>query len=132
MKRVLVVDGPRETEQVLKAVLEPRGFAVCRIRAGIAEPDFAVEPSLPAVVVTHVEEDDQHEDHGASWAEIPRIVIGSAEPTAADLNRSANGHRKYLQKPFQYGELIRSIERILENAAEDDPPGKPPLQREAA
>ena len=36
-QRVLVVDGLSETEEVLRAVLEPRGLMVDRIRSEVAQ-----------------------------------------------------------------------------------------------
>ena len=112
-QRVLVVDGLAETEEVLRAVLEPKGLEVDRIRGAghgrIARQQLAAKRP-PSVVVLHVEEglepisdvrglagrppdsDRCHEDRR------PRPAVATVE--------------HYLEKPFQYGELIRTIERL--------------------
>ena len=113
-QRVLVVDGLSETEQVLKAVLEPRGLQVDRIRSGsplsAAAPRFGsshAPTKRPNVVVLHEADDVPYQ---AQWGAVPRVIIGSAHiPEAA-----ADGSPEYLPHPFQYRELIGAIERLLD------------------
>ena len=50
---------------------------------------------------------------GNGWAGVPRVVIGSAR--LADENADVDG--RYLQKPFQYPELIRLIDQLLTDRA---------------
>lgn len=116
-QRVLLVDGLAETEEVLRAVLEPRGLAVDRIRGGDAG-EFARRQSSanrrPSVVVLHVEEGLEKMPSSDGWQDVPRIFIGATK-TAKSTHLATGEH--YLEKPFQYGELIRTIERLLSTAS---------------
>jgi DNA-binding response OmpR family regulator len=111
-KRVLVVDGLSETEEVLRAVLEPRGLSVDRIRSAASEELAAKR--RPSVMVLHLNEDPAPAAL-AGWQNVPRIVIGA---TKVDDARGASAGEHYLEQPFQYGELIRTIERLLAAAAD--------------
>jgi CheY-like chemotaxis protein len=112
-QRVLVVDGLSETEEVLRAVLEPKGLQVDRIRgaetAAIAGGRLAAK-RRPSVVVLHVEDGPAHIPTSEGWQDVPRILIGA---TKMDGPSQHDGVEHYLEKPFQYGELIRTIERLL-------------------
>lgn len=113
--RVLVVDGLRETADVLRAVLEPRGFDVARVRGGAASGSDCDAP-MPRVIVMHQEDDQPDCSPAVAWSDVPRVIISSDEH-AESPPRLSTGRQRYLQKPFQYGELIHAIERLLENAA---------------
>lgn len=116
-QRVLVVDGLAETEQVLKAVLEPRGLHVDRVRRGTPSLSGPDEPkkrapaaARPNVLVLH---EDQSDVGGLDqWGQVPRVVIGSMQ--MAESSESG----EYLPHPFQYRELIGAIERLLSPATE--------------
>jgi DNA-binding NtrC family response regulator len=112
-QRVLVVDGLAETEQVLRAVLEPKGLEVDRIRGGetgeFARSQLAAKQP-PSVVVLHVEEGLEHTSTTDNWQGVPRILIGASKAIET-THRTTSEH--YLEKPFHYGELIRTIERLL-------------------
>ncbi len=110
-QRVLVVDGLSETEEVLRAVLEPRGLSVDRIRS--AATDELASKRRPSVMVLHVDEDPAPAAAPAGWQNDPRIVIGSTKVNDAG-DTATEDH--YLEQPFQYGELIRTIERLLSAA----------------
>jgi len=112
-KRVLVVDGLSETEEVLRAVLEPRGLSVDRIRSAAAQELAAKR--RPSVMVLHVDEDPAPAAAPDGWQNVPRVVIGSTKVN--DAGDAAAGEH-YLEQPFQYGELIRTIERLLAAAAD--------------
>jgi CheY-like chemotaxis protein len=107
-QHVLVVDGLSETEEVLRAVLEPRGLSVDRIRS--AATDELAAHARPSVMVLHVDEDPAPTAAPEGWQRVPRIVIGSTKINDA-CEAAAEEH--YLEQPFQYGELIRKIERLL-------------------
>ena len=120
---VLVVDGLSETEVVLKAVLEPRGLRVNRIRRhaedGLptARPRFDVpQDATPTrVVVIHANDADGEHSVGESWNRVPQVVIGPAKlDSNCASDRPSGSH--YLEKPFQYSELIQAIERLLDES----------------
>ncbi len=112
-QRVLVVDGLAETEEVLRAVLEPKGLEVDRIRGGdtgeFARKQLAAK-RRPSVVVLHVEEGLEQFPSSEGWQDVPRILIGATKTGGSPA--VATGEH-YLEKPFHYGELIRTIERLL-------------------
>jgi CheY-like chemotaxis protein len=112
-QRVLVVDGLSETGEVLKAVLEPRGVAVDRVRGH----RHARAAAAPQIVVIDHDDCAEHEPHAHPWADVPRVVIGSADMPAdwhPHQPRPADEH--YLRKPFEYGELVAAIEDLLVGA----------------
>jgi CheY-like chemotaxis protein len=112
-QRVLVVDGLAETEEVLRAVLEPRGLEVDRVR-GAGAGEFASK-CPPSIVVLHIEDGPTQVATPEGLQDVPRILIGATH--AADRpHPPADEH--YLEKPFQYGELIRTIERLLAAVAD--------------
>lgn len=101
--RVLVVDGLSETETVLKAVLEPQGACVERCRS--SEPARHHLP--PNVVVVDID-DLPAENAADAWPDVPHVVIGSARVDGA------HQPARFLEKPFHYPELIRTVQRLLE------------------
>lgn len=108
--RVLVVDGLAETEEVLKAVLEPQGLEVNRIRTHFAQDSIASKP--PHLVILHEDRQVDAADSEQSWPDVPRVIIGSIRP--AQTRKTPNGSRsEYLAQPFQYGDLIRAVEQLL-------------------
>lgn len=109
-RHVLVVDGQVETEEVLKAVLEPRGLAVNRIRQRNA---VSQKMPAPAVVVVDAESVSADSDR-AAWPGVPRVIIGEA--TVSD-RRDGDDAEHYIQKPFQYRDLVLAIEQLLDKAA---------------
>ncbi len=97
---------------MLRAVLEPRGLSVDRIRSAAA--DELASKRRPSVMVLHVDHDPAPATAPDGWQNVPRIVIGS---TKVSDTRDSAGEEHYLEQPFQYGELIRTIERLLADAA---------------
>ncbi|MFQ5734304.1 MAG: hypothetical protein ACE5KM_20390 [Planctomycetaceae bacterium] len=113
-RQVVVVGGIRETEEVLKAVLEPRGWSVTRRRR---LPSSANSQQPPRLVVVHADESDDPLAAVASdaWAEVPHVIVGTAR-----LSDDAPGC-SVLPQPFHYGELLKAIDGLL---AESPPPGE--------
>ena len=101
---VLVIDGTSDTEAVLKAVLEPRGTQVERTRGAKAR---RLHDNLTNPHVVVIDLDDESADATASYfVESHRILIGS-------VNTSRESQDRFLSKPFQYPELLRTIEDLL-------------------
>lgn len=100
-QHVLVVDGPAETETVLRAVMNPKGVAVTRVRSGMADRSCDQTSAEPNLVVLH----DQEQMDG--WPGVPRVFIGKATV-------SIGGSRSCcLDGPFEYPELVAAIDRLL-------------------
>lgn len=96
-QHVLVVDGSAETETVLRAVLEPKGVSISRVRSGSAERTEA----SPTVVVLH--EQSQTE----CWSGVSRVLIGTAAVGAA----APDDH--CFDGAFEYRDLVATIDRLL-------------------
>ncbi len=112
-ERVLVVDGVSDTAEVLQAVLEPRGLTVNRVCRLEAREKPSVAP--PKVLVLDV---DSANPPAGDWGElqnVPQVIIGTWQaPASRDGGASADQpERRYLQKPFQYAELVRAIETLI-------------------
>jgi CheY-like chemotaxis protein len=101
---VLVIDGISDTEAVLKAVLGPRGTQVERTR-GAMVTRRQDQASSPHVVVIDLDEVTA-EATASCFGESHRILIGSVKTRVNDRDR-------FLAKPFQYPELLQTIEDLL-------------------
>ncbi|MCX7423633.1 MAG: hypothetical protein NT013_29420 [Planctomycetia bacterium] len=102
---ILVVDGLSETTEVLKAVFEPRGHAVCRVRQTQFDAESTAQPS---VVVWHANDADEVIRQSKQWRfdSVPHIVIGKASiPDSPQMKR--------FSQPFQYRELLQAVESAL-------------------
>ena len=110
----MVVDGLTETEEVLKAVLEPRGMQVTRVSSDDRHERFH-STEEPTVVVLHesdrsVSQDTRVASRSLTWGEIPCVVIGRTHPPLHASHRA----RRYLPQPFQYAELVTAIESLAQ------------------
>lgn len=114
-QRVLVVDEISDTEEVLRAVLEPRGMHVDRLHG--KDTSIAVNPeALPAVVVIDTESESPSHTTRERWRQVPQVIIGSAR-IAHTADAQGDAERHYLAKPFQYAELVCAIERLIKRRA---------------
>ena len=105
VQSILVVDGLSETTEVLKAVFEPRGHSVSRVR----QTQLAACPdSQPSVVVWHANEANERPPQ-LRFHSIPQIVIGKA--CVADSPQT-----RQFSQPFQYRELLQAIESVLQTS----------------
>lgn len=104
--RVLVIDGQSDTEAVLKAVLEPRGARVDWSRQAAAAPSSELE-APPHVVVIDLDDQPRNSRIDGTSASGGRILIGSHRVNVA------NSSDLFLEKPFQFPELISAIEGLL-------------------
>jgi CheY-like chemotaxis protein len=103
-QKVVIVDGVPETAQVLRAVFEPRGHRVERVRG--FEAPATTEPG--SVLVLHDDgADDVRRRH--RYGTVPRVVIGSVTTASGDTTEQR------LAQPFQYAELIRAVESLLDD-----------------
>lgn len=108
-QRVVVFDGLNETEAVLKAVLEPQGCRVNRIRQQHSV-NLTSREDIPSIVVVHDDDTDDFATSQPDWNQVPKVVIGSV--SKADTANQGQSTR-FLVQPFQYAELIDSIESLL-------------------
>jgi len=119
-ERILVVDDISDTADVLQAVLEPRGVTVNRISRWHG-PDSPLE-NRPAVVVVDAESHASLKPpEGGNWDGVPQIIIGTMRVNDAAGNADSTAKAlaepdspcRYLQKPFQFAELVQAIEALI-------------------
>lgn len=103
-----MVDGLAETETVLRAVLEPQGAQVERRRSSSAS--FAGAP--PEVLIVDLDDRSDDDQTDTSWPDVPRVFLSSA-PLGPTADRE-----RFLEKPFQYPELVRLVQRLLDPPTE--------------
>jgi DNA-binding response OmpR family regulator len=112
---VLVVDEIPDTAEVLEAVLASRGLTVNRVR----HLDSALPPTLanrPALIVVDVESCASPNARTCDdWQNVPQVIIGTMQaPEAADdVPHGGTPERRYLQKPFQFADLIQAIDALI-------------------
>ena len=111
-QHVLVMDGLSETEDVLKAVFEPRGLQVRRV-CGKGDGESVQTANPPSLVVIHREELQSRSQEAERFNNVPRVIIGTADLLESH-GRESDEH--YLKQPFQYQELIQAVERLLDQA----------------
>lgn len=101
---VLILDGVSETPDVLKAVFEPRGTSIRRIRGARSIESCA----SPDVVVIDLDEQEDPTYVREAWSSSRQVLISSEMNPAP----SSSGSR-FLEKPFEYPELVQMIEELL-------------------
>lgn len=103
--RVLVFDGLSETETVLRAVFEPQGASVERRRSS----ETSVRDCLPPqVVVVDLDDPACPASADAAWPDVPRVVLSS------DPHQFDDAPAGFLEKPFDYPELVRLVQSLLD------------------
>ncbi|GAB4142473.1 MAG: hypothetical protein Tsb009_12840 [Planctomycetaceae bacterium] len=121
-QQVLIVDGLRETAEVLKLALQPRDVTVSRIRSRNSLDNSENDSSqTPNVVIVHQNNHNQQVEQTPPldnrWANVPRVVIGSEEPNHTEKSSPFKEGERYLANPFQYSELVQMIEQLLSDSA---------------
>jgi CheY-like chemotaxis protein len=113
---VLLVESEPETREVLTTVLQLRGLRIYQADEPQKGLQLAGE-ARPDVIVLDFDEhdvDDQLESEFAARTRQPHggvIVLGSTPPA-----RQACRNR-FIAKPFHYGPLVQTIERLVGKAA---------------
>ena len=108
-QHVVIVDGVPETATVLREVFGPRGHRVDRIRSFDEAPSPAIDPA--DVLIVH-EDSPVTSRHTRDTPQQRRIVIGSI----ATSESTPDGEQR-LSHPFQYAELNRAVEALLDEPA---------------
>lgn len=108
-QHIVVFDGLNETEEVLKAVLEPQGCRVNRLRKQNTN-EVSNYQKTPSIIIMHDDDSSDSTTNQLGWNEVPKVVIGSVKASKpVDTSVST----RFLVQPFQYAELIDSIESLL-------------------
>jgi len=114
-QHVLVVDELTETEEVLQAILAPRGLTVQRIRRAVPAAINRLD-DRPDVVVIDADTLSAQRASATEWQGVPQVIIGSA---IMPSNPGPSAAQRHLSKPFQFPELIQAVEQLLSAARRD-------------
>jgi DNA-binding NtrC family response regulator len=110
---VLVVDEYSESLEILRTILELRGVNVLEARA--AETGLEVmRAEHPRVVVLDLEDASNDDETIQSAFEDETRRCESSLVILGKARLKANSSGQVINKPYQYGQLIRTIERLLE------------------
>jgi CheY-like chemotaxis protein len=115
-RRVLIVDPSDDTRQVLRTVLERRGWQIaeaCEAQQGRSLADQL----QPHVIVLDLEilpptgpEGDRPKAPTPDWNQTPMVLLGSLAGAALCAEQ------RHVAKPYHYAALIRTIEELLKVA----------------
>jgi hypothetical protein len=100
---VLLIDGSSDTEEVLRAVLEPRGTVVSRTRSH--GTSSAMDGAAPDVVVMDLDERSQATP--VRWSGTRQVLLGSTRVTITEPGV------RFLEKPFHFPDLVKVVEDFL-------------------
>lgn len=112
-QRVLVVDPAPDTADILRAVLEPRGLQVERVRNALRPRTGGANP--PAVLVIDGDQESHGDSSESDWPAVPQVILGTVDRTVSRDGSTSDRH--FLAKPFQYAELVQTIERLAARRA---------------
>lgn len=120
-RRVLVVDRSRESRELLAALVERLGVEV-HVAHDADSAAAAARTSPPDLVLADLDTPQRHSaaagraharlSAAAAVSGAPIVILGTL-PRGATPSPDA----QYVAKPYQYGQLIRKIEGILERRA---------------
>ena len=109
-QRVLVIDGMHEIQEVLHAVLAPRGMQVDWVRSHVQQVPGEAAGRPDVLVIDAAALPIQKSGTDREWRGVPQVILGADEGASA---ADADSQHTYLNTPFQFPDLIRAIERLL-------------------
>lgn len=117
MSSVLVVDDEFDVAEVVRIVLEERGFDVILASDG-AEAETILAAETPTLIITDVMMPHVSGFDLVQWArgqerlrDVPIIVMSAVRPSSTSGTWQA-----FLQKPFTLRRLVASIDEVLAHA----------------
>lgn len=115
--QVYVVDDDRSVREALLRALQREGYAVCTFTTPI-DLLAAIDLSQPSVIVLDVEMPamsglDLQQEFASRGVTMPIIFISGQSQPQQIIQGMKKGAVDFLLKPFELGDLIRSIEEAL-------------------
>jgi len=109
-QQVVLVDGPHEIQEVLEAVLAPRGLRVDWLPSHLERlpGENSAAPDLVVIDATAVP--IHRPSQRRSWRGVPQILL--CDEPGLDTSATESQHAVF-NKPFQFPELIQAIEQLL-------------------
>ena len=135
-RTVLIIDQFNDTREVLRTVLESVGLKTVEAKRASQGLELA-RRHRPDLVVLDLEGGQSaaanevfSADQESGWDQIPMVLLGRAKlekSRVADAAETTDW--RYLSKPFQFKELVETIETLLSdqqraNTGEAEPPMK--------
>lgn len=109
-QRVLVIDGMHEIQEVLHAVLAPRGMQVDWVRSHVQQVPGEAAGRPDILIIDAAALPIHKSGKNREWRGVPQVILGADE---AASTADADSQHTYLNTPFQFPDLIRAIERLL-------------------
>ena len=121
MKKILLIDDAALMRNILKRMFESNGYEICGQAASGEQGIQLYEKCRPDVVICDLK---MKEMDGITCMQKllafdpkARVIICSAQgrETFADICKNA-GAKDYIVKPFQVNEVLKIVERVLDDA----------------
>ena len=119
-RRVLIVDESEESREVLRTILERRGWEIVETaepRQGLTLADHCQPDLIVLDLETLPHEDDSlrdslrdQYDRQSQQSSTPIVLLGTT--------RVSQQRRAAVAKPYHYGPLVRTIESLLRQSQE--------------
>lgn len=122
-RRVLIVNGSKDSRDVLRTALERRGMEILEATAA-TEGLALAQRHRPHVIVLDLEDDPAGEDaacdsfrEGSDESDTSLVVLGSVKLCQAarrrvDAGVARKSEGSIVAKPYHFGPLIRKIEEL--------------------
>lgn len=110
-QHVLIVDGPQEIQEVLEAILAPKGLRVNWLPSHVQRVRGET-PDAPDLVVIDAAAVPLHRTvQRRDWTGVPQVILSDHDEPVG--HETQTERRAVLNKPFHFPELIRAIEQLL-------------------
>ena len=124
-KAILLVDDDNEILESMRTVLENKGYRILVARDGNAGLTIAERENPDLIVLDMMMPKKSgflvlEKLKGRSGGLIPTIMITGNEGSRHRAYAEMLGVRDYIRKPFAMEKLVKSVEKILEPAAEGE------------
>ena len=115
-RRILIVEDDEDIRKTVESILDGEGFAVETCADGRAALTALATRPKPDLIILDLRMPTMdgwqfrvQQKNDPAWALIPVIAISAdASPQAAAVDAAA-----YLRKPFDYGSLMATVDRVL-------------------
>jgi len=117
--KILVVEDEEAAGKILRLLLESAGFLVYTVQSGEAALAYAAEQSLDLVILDlrlpdmhgyDVSKELRRVHH--PWS-VPILMLTGMDKPIDQLRGFAYGADAYVTKPYEFTELLRTIELLL-------------------
>ena len=125
-KKILVVEDEESVFKLIKICLHKAGFEVIHARDGMQGYDMARKESPDLIILDFMlpKMDGLKVArllrHDRAHAGIPIVFATAGNPEEAEMGIEENLAEAYIPKPFEFDELIGTINRVLADKASEE------------